>query len=640
MIRYKNVDYQDDCIYNVSVAEDIAPISETLSASSIAFALYSETDLSRYDYGEAVSVYTPNGSLLAAGYVTSVRRTSRNVYEFEATSLPGLLLGVIHRGGVYDGDTLGSIIDDIMYAAGIGSDKYQTDQDVSDTAVRGWLPYAPCRENLQQVLFSCGASAYLDGGMIQIRYNSDPDVKTVGSDSIYFGSYSVRHDSNASRAVVYEHRYIQSSAIAAKELYNASGANRYEVVFQEPCFGLVGDGLIIHESGANYAIVSGSGTLTGIPYLHTTRQVTRDINTDGGKKDVIVDNATLISSLNVENTLDRVADYYGGASEAACSIVLDGQRLGDMLSYIDPVTGRETTGILKSIESILSSKIKAAIKIATGWMPGHFGNSINGFVAITQDATYHIPQSVRRITLVLIGGGDGGEGGYPGTNGSRSANGKGGRNGEKGAGGKILTQVVTVSGGEDVSIVVGVGGEGGQPALQGSHGTATTATISGTTYSSDDGSSDDNGYLNSVTGDVYATPGDDGVSGGDGNPGGTNVVYNGVTYKPGDQGASQTRNGVTAYGGYGGGPAVGANGARGQAGSVRTGGYQEDGGGGDGASPSIFPADSDVIAGGGSGGHGGGGGGKSQNYDFAKTGKGAPGCAGSKGGNGIALIFF
>ena len=283
-----------------------------------------------------------------------------------------------------------------------------------------------------------------------------------------------------------------------------------------------------------------------------------------------------------------------------------------------------------------------------------------------------------------------------------SKGGDGGEAGLGGSGGRILQISVTCDPGTKFSIHIGKGGAGGgqsgSDSVQGSEGSATTFG----TYTSADGTASNAGYLDLITGEVYAARGAAGIPGGKGGgtkdnanagddepnePGGSVVDDSGTVWLPGAtpqppipiksylEGAydSNREKAGDLYAGagpgIGGGAAVGANGSDGDNGYGRVrstsqvgwGDYSitcNGGTGGKGAD-AVAP---DKVAGnrgtGGRGGHGGGGGGGfgiceasssiytghslSITYDVnaGTPGQGGNGSDGGAGGDGCVLIYY
>lgn len=638
---------------------------------SLTDALYStDTDHSaefmNYNYGTPI-YYEHNGHRTKY-YVKSVARLGKREYEFNCISAVGLLINKKHYGGMYAGGvpfrnvvadmldaTLARETDDTYYYNGIVP--YSVSKEVGNSMLYEYLPIGTAQSNLNIALLAVGADIFRDEDLnMSIRFNKVNDPVEIPNIQNYYGG-KVHYIAPATQINVTEHNYVPLDTDNEVVLFDntaSSGtiADNEIVTFQNPCHNLKWNGADLPagwEYGVNYAIVSGNGVLTGQEYTHITKVYELLTDVSGEPNVVNVDPYyTLIGTANVAAVARRIAAYCSTAIEMQIGFVDEGINPGDYIRFKSPY-GEMANGIIKSMNETISGILKSDTTIECGWVPGDFGNDYDDYVEISADGSWTVPSGTKSIMVVLIGGGHGGDGGHSGEPRSGLNKSKGGEGGALGDGGRILTQVIDVQGGESISFTIGLGGEGGESDQPGEEGGATTATISGETYSSADGAASPYGFTNFMTGEIVALPGVPGVAGGDGNPSGKEVVFEGITYYPGRQGSTVTYQGVTANGGYGGGAAVGSNGYSGRSGGVGYSGgsggsyYAQDGEGGFGATPTISPPDATGKANGGSGGHGGGGVGQSQNYrhwesnPYPSPGHGSKG---SKGAKGLGYVFY
>ena len=215
----------------------------------------------------------------------------------------------------------------------------------------------------------------------------------------------------------------------------------------------------------------------------------------------------------------------------------------------------------------------------------------------------------------------------------------------------MFQSTLDVTPGQKIAYNCPAGGAGG---AANSNGVAGQPTTFGSLTSAN-GSVLESGYTDPITHNVYAQPGKAGVKGGKGTGAdgtsqnwklvqGENVVYNGVTYRPGSTGKSNAGN---CSGGYGGGPAAGANGGNGKDAPTATSRRAQVGDGGNGATP-VTPPQNPQLGGGGHAGHGGGGaGGQGNGANSAANylvrgypGSGGAGGRGGQGGNGGILLYY
>ena len=231
---------------------------------------------------------------------------------------------------------------------------------------------------------------------------------------------------------------------------------------------------------------------------------------------------------------------------------------------------------------------------------------------------------------------------------SLTPGGAGGNGGAGGLGGKIYIVDVEITPGASMTVSLGTGGAGGDPAdgaegsdPAGSDGTATTVTVGGTTYTSADGMIYPDGYVDIIGGGIYGAVGDAGTPGGDG---GASEGYYDVY--PGEDvgeyhGGAVVDSGTLNPSGSGGGASGTANGSPGT-----TAVPSHRGAGGAGASANTAPSAPASGGQGGTGGYGGGGGGNaagwrpsSNSYTVADPAPGGAGSGGGAGAPGIVLIY-
>lgn len=631
--------------------------------------------LQELPYGTMAIIYQ-DGALLAKNYVESVRRNGRTSYTLTTMSPVGLLARKYHTGGIYTGQAFSTVINGLIGT----SFPYAVSDNIADALVFGWLPYATARDNLHQLLFAYGAVLTKDdSGNVKLAYLEDITPETVPASRIYDGG-SVSYQIPATSVEVTEHTFLRLDEDEAVTVYDNTGsaaADRLLVTFQDaPVYDLTASaGLTVHESGVNYAIVSGTGTLTAKKYTHTTHVIAKYASSSGEIEPNVkrVTDATLVSPLNSNNVAQRLLSYYSSRKTVRNAIVYDGERCGSKYRFMSPYN-EAVTAFLSNMQLTMSSIIKADCELITGYTPINQGNNYSSVIILEGSGTWTPPDGVTEVQAILVGGGQGGQGGEDGQSGKAGdrrgstggEGGPGGKPGQGGSGGKILTVTVQISG--PVTYSCGDGGEGAPGGIYyDENGTPYQAegysgreTVFGG-YSSDDGEESASGVANIFTGVVYALPGGAGIAGaagGHGETGGTDagsVTYNGTTWRGGSAGARENgwKSGY-AYGGGGGGAAAGQNGGDGAGGETERNqghGYNEGGNGGRGGNAADRAAETQFGQGG-LGGHGGGGGGGgggatgdsdgSGGYYYfpGSGGKAGSGGKGGKGGKGCIILYY
>lgn len=596
-------------------------------------------DLRQFTYGDPV-LYYYDGVLQGKYYIRSVDRLSVDHFKLSAFSAVGMWASIQHFGGIYDGDTAGDVIADLLTGF-----TYTIDPDVAAVPLYGYLPIASVRDNLQQVLFAIGASLMKNSsGNPHFKFLRNVPTINVSDERIFIGG-KLNYKTPATSIRVTEHSYYISSYDVEVSLFdNTDGSGTADnklVTFDEPCHNLVATGLTLGANGANYAYVTGTGTLTGKKYTHTQKIFSVPTGASGEPSEAKIEKATLVSPVNSANVAARVSDYKGTAEEVACGIVMDTDDIkpASLITFTDPY-GDATQGFVATMNITMSGKSKADCTIVKNYIPSHFGNNFTSFQLFTTNGTYTATKT-GVIRIVLCQGGQGGQGGSRGSNGDCGEAGSGGGGGNGGLAGKLFVTDLNVTAGDSLPYTIGTGGAGGTgqtssstPPTDGADGTHSTITYNGAVYTSEDGASPANGYVNILSGLVYAENGEDGIDGANGggsNEQGGSVTYGGTTWT----GGSPVSGIGSKSGAGGGGAAYGTNGSNASSGSsYNTGGY---------GATAVMRVVSASLGSGGVGGNGGGGAGAG-GYDRSicwggAIGSGGSGSDGNNGGNGFIIVF-
>lgn len=617
--------------------------------------------------------YYNGGALIGIFYVQSIKRASATSYKIKADSAISLLNDRQHYGGIYAGDTLQAILSDV-----ISDVPYVIKSNLQGVKLYGWLPIATQKDNLAQVLFAVGATIKSDlDGILHIEGLWDGVSGSSSKDEMYEGP-NVDYASLVTGVSVTEHQYFTGGESVT--LFEGTTTAGDIITFSDPMYNLEATGFTILESNANYAKVSaGSGTLTGNKYIHNTREVTASVSSSSSQNVKTVKDATLVSLVNSRAVAERLANYYKCIQEINADVVYGGEKPGDILSTWHPYDKKNVPSCVKSVDITVSNTLKATETSLVGYIPQQIEQTeiLENRIILTGSGSLIVPDGVNSLRVVVIGSGNGGQAGSDGTNGARTylvltsaevnaggswseaagAPGIGGSGGQGGKGGRILQAVLEVAPGEVIQYSAAPGGSGGSE--NGSAGTAGGDTTFGNLTSAN-GSVNDSGYTDPITGITYAAKGKDGLDGGDGGKGGT-ASLNDFTeggdgeavgsYPGGDGGSGGYTNSSTGWmymrygGGGGGGAADGTNGGGGN------GTYGRDGG--HGASPPSA-SNADTYGSGGDGGSGGGGGGSAGSVFFKSDGgsgssgfwgtlsggTAGTGAAGGAGADGCIIVYY
>lgn len=670
-------------------------------------------------------IYKYRGRQRGIYYVQSIQRVGPDRYDISGTSALGLLEQMEHRGGMYTGETVEEVVRDIC-----GSIPVHIKSILSPIQLYGWLPYckppqASARDNLAQVLFAIGAYLGTDlDGYLRVEPLWDGVAGAVPPDRIYTGA-SVEYEASVSMVSVTEHQYLKGTEVTT--LFDGTAASGDVVTFSDPMHDLQAEGFTILDSGPNWARLSaGTGTLTGVGYVHVTRQITEIVSSDAAENVKSVSDCTLVSLVNSRAVATRMADYYRCNKTLSIPIAVQHERPGQVVSIYDPFDRNMVEACIASMDVNMSHILRGETKALAGFVPPQpeAAEYYDYREVLTGTGRWQRPEDVTLVTGILISGAQGGKAGKKGSSGAARSysftstslgisyrvngygpgpGGAGGEGGEPGSGGKIFRFELNVSDMDAIDYACGVGGHG---AVYRGDGSEPEGGLGGSTtfgpMSSDQGSTDDAGYQDIVTGEVYGARGEPGIPGGNGGglddasidgqnimgftPAGNVADEAGTVwttgavrtvadqpdrlYSEGDEalfgdslsmGIVSVRNSAELSGGA----AAGQNSADGSFSVLhyverdktqnKISGYASSPGGKDGASATLIPKKA-ANGNGGRGGYGGGGG-SSIGYSFvsiggnpvgtvdvkantALPGVGGDGCDGGDGSDGLIILYY
>lgn len=467
--------------------------------------------------------------------VQNIKRAGPSRYEISATSTLGLLTEGRHMGGIYTGQTAETVILDIC-----GKVPVEIKHVLKKIKLYGWLPIAPPRDNLAQVLFAIGATLKTDlDGVLRIEGLWDGISGQVPQDNMYTDA-NVDYSARITQVIVTEHQYIPWTE--EKQLFEGTAQAGDIITFDEPMHSLTAQGFTILASGSNWAEVSaGAGTLTGKTYIHNTRQVSKAVQEAGTPNVKTVEDATLVSLANSSAVAQRLADYYRCRERVDAPVVYRGESPGDRLAVYHPFDKVGAAACLESADITLSNTLKAQERLLVGYVPPQTGDVsyLDFREVLTGSGQWTPPEGVTEVTYVMFSGAQGGRAGIKGGDSAASRShsyshtswitgqvtsrgtfrlwgngGKGGQGGPGGKGSKILQGTMSVEPGVPLSYSCGVGSAGSTSnSAEAAEGTPTTfhglTTDSGSYPSAA-------GWQDPFTQEIFASTGPSGLPGGDG----------------------------------------------------------------------------------------------------------------------------
>lgn len=452
--------------------------------------------------------YKNNGQLVGKFYVTTVDRLGKNKFRINSESAIGLLEHKYHGGGLFVASTFGAVLQHILasglHGTGTAVIPYEIDSDVADLPVSGWLPYATKRNNLYQLIFAYGVNIIknFDGNpRFTFVYTASNSAQEIPDDQIFYGG-DVEYTKPYSAVDVVEHTYTAITDVEPTVLFdNTIGTQVFsEEIWFDSAPMIVSTlqtegNLSLISATENSAIIAGTGILTGIPYTHTTRIVTKTNPLGTSGKVVNVSECTMVNIVNSQNLLNRLYAFYCPGTyikKITNSLKYTNQRCGKAYRFHNPYM-EEEAAFLARMDAQSTSFLRANCEFYANYEPagqqGLFAHVVilepepdpeNPEAKITE-GDWEVPDGVTEFRVVLIGGGTGGGSGWPGQNGQDAQThtdiettadlsavwfgaegGAGGAGGAGGSPGRVkIVSVQNVVSGTTYHWSLGSGGEGG-----------------------------------------------------------------------------------------------------------------------------------------------------------------------------------
>lgn len=354
-------DFLFDEILEVNCLQEINAISENISINTLDFTSRTKSNIP-FDLQkkQRLSLYF-NGKLLGNFYLKNGARKNKTDYKLESHDAIGVLDGNEYAGGIYTGQTVKSVLDDMFF----GEDfNFLLDDEFINEKLYGYIPYTTKRNALVQIAFAIGAvvdTSNYDGVII---YKQSNELKQF-SDNEVFENITLEHADIVTGVRLTSHTYQKTEEL--QELYNGFLNGTAEIIFNEPYHSLSVSGGNIENYGDNFAYVTGNSEnviLSGKKYNHLTTSILKENPLIVFNKNVVeVRDCTLVHPDISQTVLDRVYNYYQRAENVVGDVLVKDKVVGDLVA-IDIGYDGERTGTIESFNYSFSvNEIKAEVKI-------------------------------------------------------------------------------------------------------------------------------------------------------------------------------------------------------------------------------------------------------------------------------------
>lgn len=373
--------FEGNEVIDASILEEVNPISAELRINTLSFKLHSpDGDFNILNPQGIYTLLQQRQPLVVTERIDSTEKPmgtffldtwenpTENTFTMSAMDAIGIMEGTTYKGGMLTSEMASVVLADILDDAGFG---YDIASVYASIPVYGWLPIASHREALQQVAFAIGAVVDTSrSDIVRVYPLSTAVTGMITKDRKHTGG-GVKLRGLVTGVEVTGHSYVASTE--AVELFNGSLAiGQYEITFTDPAHTLGITGGTIFASNCNYAQISvsspGTVVLSGKKYIDTTQIAGVYMATlpAGGKKNVLkVEEATLVSSANVQVVAERVYGYYQRRIEQTVPMKLDAEQVGQTVE-VETLYNELRAGTIESLETSLTGGFLTKATIVGG----------------------------------------------------------------------------------------------------------------------------------------------------------------------------------------------------------------------------------------------------------------------------------
>lgn len=348
-VKFRYIEYGTELIIghnglpvkDATLIEDTDPISDKISINKLSYKLIDERN--DFNIGNLAGIHRAlqNGQeCMAYEYVNGIKMllgrfflseydTDKYITTLDLVDFKGLLdKNRFVEGRVYDGELAGTVIDEIMRAAGI--EDYTVTDGVRNIPLYGWLKIQTCRKALREVLFACGAVAgssrstsldiYIPSRDVKVDVKRERKFSTTPSNQEYVSDITIKFQQYSRQ---------ESESQIAKGEYPAG---THTIELSSPATGMkINTGIILKQENnyVTFKVDSPSGVIiTGHKYNKEEISVTAsEKNVDAGNaRNVKSFSCTVLSAAQAQAIAEQILEYYQLRLGLKIKFLNDGER--------------------------------------------------------------------------------------------------------------------------------------------------------------------------------------------------------------------------------------------------------------------------------------------------------------------------
>lgn len=309
--------------------------------------------------------------ILGAFFLDNVS-TKKNVTKMSAVDYKGKLANTDFLDGkIYNGELAGTVVDDIMQAAGI--EDYEMDEETENTLLYGTLKIQSCQKALREVLFACGSIINTSHRTnIEIRKTNRLVSHNIQRNRKFSTTYQIDKYISDVNVKYKTWRLDDKVSQLTKGIY---GAGTHVIQLTNPAQNIAVNVGTILEQKPYYVVLQVTGDQTeviisGKKYISEELGVTASIEhiKSGEVRNTKKYTGTLLNFESAQRIANDILDYYQLQQIVKTKYLADSEKTGDWAEIQNTNPGYD--GFVAGIES-LSTDLTGGF-ISTAKCRGYF----------------------------------------------------------------------------------------------------------------------------------------------------------------------------------------------------------------------------------------------------------------------------
>lgn len=366
---YFGKDVTLDCLYSLTLMEQINLTGEDLSMNALDVSLESEETLLLQET-QMFRAYN-NGEPLGEFYIDTSTQDTDTKYTVGLDDAASILDRAYFLGGIYHTDYVTYANDVVTQIADQCGVKIEMDAVYDTYTLLGWIPYDTCRKALLLIAFAIGAVVHVgrDGVIRLMPFNKNQTAKTIGGDRI-IGVAKFERGTPVTGVELVQYDYRSQDDWQTVFETDVEIRENVTVYHDKPMAdaqryvdgSLVG---ILQSSAPNRCIIPQpilAGTTVKRKVRNEYKTVLSKHRTTSGKTNVVrIDKFTL--RCPQYDKLDQLYKLIVQAEgEVTATVVLNGEQVGDIVDIQTKYSGVKR-GVIVSLDSKINNQLVAKVVI-------------------------------------------------------------------------------------------------------------------------------------------------------------------------------------------------------------------------------------------------------------------------------------